>query len=250
MKLKYCFLYFLILIIGCNSKTTSVTIFCQKLDNTLSENEKRKIRECPDVGCLVVLVGSDMRKKFADIYNADSANINQLLIDSFRIESTYDRERALFLAYQKKLTAKSVDLFEIKNEMIQYDKLQDSIYDYKEKENIENHIDTAKYNFSRFQTGDTLHLELSLGNSDNKKVVYYYRKYNKENFKDTLFVKCVLLKKTKVTGEALKSTHDEYEFLVRIIEVNNTELNLVDKKYQRGNTISLPLYDYGRIINK
>ncbi|MDO6433641.1 hypothetical protein Q4E93_23725 [Flavitalea sp. BT771] len=246
MRLKYYFLCFLVFTSGCNSKTTSIDVFCQKLDHTLSVSEKTKIRECPDVGCLVVLVGSKMRKKFADAYDTQAVDINQFLIDSFRIDSLYDRQRALLLAYQEKLIGKAVDFFEIKNEMVQYDNLQDSIYDDKERKNIENHIDTAKYNFSRFQIGDTLHLELSLGRSDTKKVVYYYRQYNKANFKDTLFIKGVLLKKTRETDEP----HDEYEFLVRIIEVNNTELNLVDRIYQRGNIISLPLYDYGRIINK
>ena len=155
-----------------------------------------------------------------------------------------------FLLIKKKITGKSVDFLEIKNEMVQYDKLQDSIYDDKDRKDIKNHIDSAKYNFERFQIGDTLHLELSLGRSDNEKVVYYYRQYDKDNFKDTLFIKCVLLKKIKETAEPLKLTHDVYEFLVRIIEVNNRELNLVDKKYQSGKIITLPLYDYGRIINE
>jgi len=63
MKLKCYFLFCFALIVGCNSKTTSIDVFCQKLDNTLLTSEKRKIRECPDVGCLVVLVGSDHAKE-------------------------------------------------------------------------------------------------------------------------------------------------------------------------------------------
>jgi len=248
MKLKYCFLCVGMLIMGCNSKTTSIDIFFQKLDNTLSASDKRNISECPDVGCLAV-AGANLRKKFYGAYNANAVDINQFLIDSFRIDNLYDRQRAMLLAYQKRLTGKPVDFLEIKNEMAQFDKLQDSIYNDKDRKNTKNHIDTAKYNFDRFQIGDTMHLEFSLGRSDTKKVIYYYREYNKNNFKDTLFVKCVLLKKVKMKTEKLQNANDEYNFLVRIIEVNNTELNLVDKQYQRGNIFSFPLYDYGRIIN-
>lgn len=250
MKLKCCILCFWVLIIGCHSETTSIDVFYQKLDDTLSASEKRKIRECPDVGCLIMLVGSNLRKKFSDAYKEKAADINQFLIDSFRIVSLYDRQRAMFLAYKKKLTGRSIDFLEIKNEMAQYDQLQESIYDEKDRKDIKSHIDTAKYNFDRFQRGDTLHLELSLGRSDTRKAVYYYSQYNKKNFNDTLFVKCVLLKKTIEPAKRLNYIHDEYEFLVKIIEVNNAELNLVDKQYRRGNVFSLPLYDYGRIIKE
>lgn len=250
MNLKYCFVVFFTLTIGCNSKTTIIDLFCRKLSNTLSLSEKKEIRNCPDVGCLVVFVGSQMRTKFADAYNTDSAAINQFLNDSIKINSLYDKQRALIIAYQKKLNDKSVDFNEIKNEMLQYDKLQDSIYDDMEKRNIENHVDTAKYNFNRFRIGDTLHLELSLAKSDNEKKVAYYRNYNKQNFNDTLFIKGVLVKKTNKLGESSNYPDEQYVFLVRIIKVNNKELNLVDREYQKGNVILLPLYDYGRVINK
>src|SRR4051812_34005147 len=87
MKSKCFFLCFLVVITGCISKTTSIDIFCQKLDSTLSASEKRKIRECPDIGCLVVLVQSNLKKKFADAYDTKAVEINQFLIDSFRINT-------------------------------------------------------------------------------------------------------------------------------------------------------------------
>jgi len=80
-----------------------------------------------------------MRKKFADAYDTDSADVNQFLIYHFRIDSLYDRQRALFLAYQKKIAGVSVDFFEIKNEMVQYDKLQDSIYDDKDRKTLKSY---------------------------------------------------------------------------------------------------------------
>ena len=249
MGYKHFVLSILVLIGGCSSKTTRLDIFYQKLDNTLSKAEKKQIYDCPDVGCLVALVPSQMRTKFADAYYAKGANIDQYLNDSFRIALLYDRQRAMFLAYQKTLAGKSVNLFEIKNELANYDRLTDSFYSDKEKRDVKDHIDTALINFNRFKIGDTLDLQFSIASGDNNRFVCYYRHYNKTNFKDTLFVKGILLEKTKLTAEQITYTHDEYFFSVRAFEVRNKNLNSVDKVYRQGNIISVPLYDYGRIIN-
>jgi hypothetical protein len=154
------------------------------------------------------------------------------------------------LAYQKKLMGKSINFLEIKNEIAQFDKLQDSIYDDEEMENIKNHMDTAKYNFERFQIGDTLHLELSLNNDGR---VYYVRQYYKNNFKDTLFMKGVILKKMieKAGGSNYIYDYDEYWFAVKVLEISNKYVDSVNNNmYNRGNVFTLLLNEYGGIIKK
>ena len=249
MWYKYFALSIFLLVGGCSSKKTRMDIFYNKLDSSLSKSEKTQIYDCPDVGCLVALVQSKLKTKFADAYYAKGENIDQYLKDSLKIGLLCDRQRAMFVAYQKTLAGKSVDFFEIKRELVDYDKLTDSLYSDKEKRDVKNHIDTALINFNRFKIGDTLGLQFSIGSGDNNRFVCYYRHYNKSNFKDTLFVKGILLEKTKLTAEQITYTHDEYFFSVRVFEVRNRNLNSIDKAYRQGNIISVPLYDYGRIIN-
>jgi len=225
-------------------------IFFQKLDNTLSTIEKEKIRECPDVGCLIVLVQSNMREKFSDAYEAAASHIDQFFIDSLKIDSVYDRQRFMLLAYQKKITGKKLDLVEIKSEIAQFDKLQDSIYAEEDWAVIRTQIDTAKLNFDRFQTNDTLFLELPLRTKGTKKVAAYFNGYNKNNFTDTLFVKAILIKKTKEKTEQSNHTYYEYFFSVKILIASNTNINLVDNLYRSDSIITIPLNAYGRFIKK
>ena len=186
------------------------------------------------------------KKKILTSYEPLEGEITQLLLDSFKIDKLHDRVRALILAYQKKLKNQSIDFFEIKNEIIQFDKLAEDKYlsDLKEEVQVQNKI--ARNNYERFKEGDVVNLLYPLSKDGNYKGVYFNNFFYNKEYTDTLFLKCILLRKEMENYDV----HERLYFRLKIIEARNSELNLVDKKFDKGNIIVLPIYDYGRTINK
>ncbi len=248
MNLNYLPFIFWILSLGCVSKKNGINVFFENFDRTLSVNEKKQIVECSDIGCLVELVHSNLSKKFSKAYSENSTVIDKLLIDSLKIYTPFDRARVLIMAYRELQIYDSVDYFKIKEKVIQFDRMQDSIFSSNYRNEIHTHNWIANTNYEKFEVGDSLNIQLPLGRDGNKKVVYYYAQYDKNNFKDTLFLKCLLLRKTKEKFEESELGKDESFFLLKIIEIKNKDSNLIDNKYRRDSIFSLPLYDYGRII--
>lgn len=114
----------------------------------------------------------------------------------------------------------------------------------KEEIQVQNKI--ARNNYERFKEGDVVNLLYPLSKDGNYKGVYFNNFYYNKEYTDTLFLKCVLLRKEMGNYDV----HERLYFQLKIIEARNSELNLVDKKFSKGNIIVLPIYDYGRTINK
>lgn len=243
---KVSILITLIFVLGCKAKRTPIDAFFISLNNSLSENEKSEVKNCEDIGCLTLFVQSKAQKKILTSYEPLEGEITQLLLDSFKIDKSQDRVRALILAYQKKLKNQSIDFFEIKNEIIQFDKLAEDKYLNGLKEEIQVQNKIARNNYERFKEGDVVNLLYPLSKDGNYKGVYFNNFYYNKEYTDTLFLKCVLLRKEMGNYDV----HERLYFQLKIIEARNSELNLVDKKFSKGNIIVLPIYDYGRTINK
>jgi hypothetical protein len=248
--MKVSVLYFLLFMVGCHGKLSVIESTFEKLSATLSQKEKVELQNCSDVGCVTMLVEVKVSKKFAEAYRQGSKEISRYLSDSFQIERPFDQQRSIALAYQRKLKGQGIDFRDIAKEISQYDQTQENKYSREAQNEIVSHADMAKRNFQAFRPGDSIDLSLPLGLDGNKRVVYFYTRYDKSNFYDTLLVKGILLTKTIESTKNKDSVHDEYVFRIRILEMKNKNLEQIDTRYRIGKIIVLSLYDYGRVIEK
>jgi hypothetical protein len=237
-----------VLFLGCNTERTSLDVFFNKLDNTLSKGDKEKIKKCENIDCLTLFMLSDAPKQFLDSFKSMLPSLNKLLSDSIKIEKQSTQQRILILAYQKSLSNQEVDLIEIKNALIKYDKLEEDKYLDEHRKEVQAQLEIAKINYNKFNTNDTLNLLYPVKRSGNAKEVYFNNFYYNRSYQDTLFLKCILSKKKSEDITEDSVLDKEYHFWLKVVEAKNNELYLIEKEYTKGNIIFLSLYDYGRII--
>src|SRR5207237_241486 len=126
--------------------------------------------------------------------------------------------------------------FQIKNELSQFDELKEKRSQQEIKKDIEIHTKIAENNFNKFQVGDKINVLLPLEMNGNVKSVYYYTNYSEDNFKDTLFITGILVKKNMESNNQFELSHNEYFFTLKILQMKNKDSSLVERKYSRGNT--------------
>ena len=239
----------LLLLSGCKTHRTSIDIFFSQLDNTLSGNEKQEIKKCEDLGCLTLFV-QKAPKEFKEAFVKEPPGLRIFLSDSTKNDLLSASQRLLILAYQRKLNNQMINYAEINNEIIQFDKMEENKYRASYKKEIQVQSAIAKNNYNKFQAGDTLDLLLPLDRDGNHKGVYFNNFYYKKEYDDTLFLKCILLKKEIYELKDSDLDHDEFVFSLKILDAQNRQLWMVDKDYTKGKTITrLSLYDYGRVID-
>ena len=240
-------LFFIVILTGCDTKRIKINSFFDRLDSVTSKNEKVQIKMCKDIGSLVKF--ADKHKLFAKELDSLPLEFDRFLSDSIKISESYYRKVALIMVYQKRLNNQKINFKEIKNKIDEYNKFNEEEYVRDYKKEIQVQLEIAKSNFDKFKVGDKLNLLFPLKKSGNFKEAYFNNFYYEKKYDDTLFLKCILMKKEVEKIDSFNFGHDEFSFSLKILEARNKDLSMVDKKYRKGNTIPLSLYNYGRNID-
>lgn len=227
---------------GCTRKS-NLEIFFKEAEKELPDKQKSALKNCKGIGDLKI-IAPHVDSGFASHFITPPGYINKML-DSLGIVK--DRPFILFIAFHRELNNKNYSLSDIKREyQFWNDSIESEVINW-EKQFYGKLSDIAKENFDIFSIGDTLCLELSL---DKNKYVVYESVYNKKNFEDTLFVKCILLDKKNDVKENNNSWHDEIRFQVRVLSLSEPACVYIGVETQIGDTINIPVFDYGRIIKQ
>lgn len=246
MKINLLYI-FVLLLISCKNNPNVLNDYFKRLDKSISESERVKIKQISNLDSLSYIIfqnNSDFVKKFDSI----SVEIDKYLFNSFQIEDIDSRRLVLLIAYQKNLNKNKINLVEIKKEVKEYSNLIQNQFKNRSKLEERSLFEISRRNFDKFKIGDKMSLLLPVELNGAGKNVYLYNQYEKNRFTDTLFLTCVL--KTKQIGIRQSSSlpKEDYVFILDILDATNRRLDLIDKRYRRGKTISLRLFNYGREI--
>ncbi len=118
-----------------------------------------------------------------------------MIFDSIKNITGLGKPLALLNAYQKKMNHQDISFYKITNEINHRTDSLDAYFLNEFKKEITIHSKLAEENYNKFKKGDTISLLYPLENNKYNKTVIFYTHYDKKNFIDTLFLKCVLIKK-------------------------------------------------------
>ncbi len=237
-----------ILLIACTNKRTPYDILFNKFDSTFSKNEKQIIKECESISCLSSFIKQDRFKRLSEVFNTLPDSIKFSVWSSVKDCGLLNGQLAFLYVYQKKLNNEEISFTKIIKELKHYGDSLDNYVDMEMKKDVEIKSALAKNNYDKYKKGDTLNLQYPLEKTTYNKTVVFYSYYNKSNFTDTLFLKCVLLAKRMEEIKGFDLAHNEYYFLVRMLEVKNKDIDLISNHYRKGYTDELSLYYYGRSL--
>lgn len=243
----YLLFFYILLLISCKSNPNVLNEYLKRLDKSISESERVKIKQSSNLDSLFNIIFQN-NVGFVKKFDSVSVEIDKYLFNSLQIEDIDSRRLVLLIAYQKNLNNNKINLVEIKKEVSEYTNLIKNQFNDKAKLEERNLFEISRRNFDKFRIGDKMSLLLPVELNGSENNVYLYNQYEKKRFTDTLFLTCVLRTKQIEIRQSSSLPKEDYVFTLYILDATNRRLDLIDKRYRSGKTISLRLFNYGREI--
>ncbi len=238
---------------GCNVAYSPSEVYFEGLSKNLTNQQIAEFKTCDQPFCMLSTLGKFDIDAFINQLDSIPTEIN-IILDSVGIIKPFDRKVSVLMAYHKYLngTAYSYENIKVEFDGFMYDMnnrgIEPNEIIIKENQAI---CRIAQINFDRYCIGDTMCLELPLEKSENGKNVILYSYYSSENFRDTLFVKCVLLEKEfEEVSDTYPNSIDGYYFTIKVIESKQSLPSKEINDFRVGDENNISITGYGRLIER
>ena len=170
---KIIWILILLLIVSCKDKNTQLNHFFKELQNNIeSEKFLNYVKTLPEDSLHLIsgILYGEVKMVITDSKSIEE--IDKIIIDSL-VEKLNIEEKVevLVIAFQKYLNDEKYDLDQIKDNVVELQKMREIEQKKEEKIKIKKLIEIIKTNNSNWNIGDTLDLDFELSSDGNYKTI-------------------------------------------------------------------------------
>lgn len=251
LEIACCFLFTMLYLISCSrlDKQDEMQPFFESLSKQINSTKLDSFRRTSiDSSCRAIeMISSDVDLVYVKMVKN---NILGQYLDSLLATCNEKTQKTyLTIAFHDYLNKSHLSEHDLK---IRLDTVLNYKWEREKKLNAVENTRIAKENFQSINVGDSIFLNFPVENKGGRKSTFFYLGYpysmKYSNADDSLQLKAVVIEKYIGDSKDVATEPPCRAFKIKIIDMSDTSIEIMNEKYTRGYIYNFCINDYGRII--